>query len=143
MKAIKLDVKLFGKLSQEWSERALKHMLTALFEIDKDYLEFYPNTPPLYRSGIIYCGEEGTENWQPIPKMLVEGRADCEDLACYRAAELSVRGVDAHPFLRRGLRGNKLLYHVLVRLPNGSFEDPSQKLGMNDPRVEGVCRRWA
>lgn len=145
MKAIKLDVKLFGrnKRYREWSKKVLGHMLTALFEIDKDYLDAFPNTISLYRSGIIYCQEDGTEDWQPIPNAIQTGVADCEDLACWRAAELVVnKGILAFPVLREKTSRDKIMYHVLVQYPNGSLEDPSKRLGMNNPRVERLCNQW-
>lgn len=55
------------------------------------------NYPSVYRSGLHYETEKGTEIWPDIPSLL-EGTmgpgvypgpfADCEDLACYRTAEL-------------------------------------------------------
>lgn len=145
MKAIKLDIELFGndKRYREWSKKVIQRMLTALFEIDKDYLDAFPKTAPLYRSGVVYCRENGTENWKPIPQVIKDGYGDCEDLACYRASELVKRkGIQARPILKEQVRGSLLLYHVLVKLPDGTFEDPSRKLGMNDARVEGLCDRW-
>jgi hypothetical protein len=53
--------------------------------------------PPLYRSGLHYETEKGTEIWPDIPSLLMGtmGKGtypghwgDCEDLACYRVAEL-------------------------------------------------------
>lgn len=57
---------------------------------------------------------------------------NCEDLACWRAAELRVRfGVQATPTFTYKVRANgSYLYHITVRLPDGRIEDPSRRLGM-------------
>jgi len=56
----------------------------------------------------------------------------CEDLACWRAAELVVRhGIQARPDFTCDARGDgSRLYHIVVRLPDGRIEDPSRNLGM-------------
>lgn len=57
---------------------------------------------------------------------------NCEDLACYRVAELRENEkVKAKPYAkwRRGPEGN-YHYHALVWLPDGRLEDPSLVLGM-------------
>jgi len=55
------------------------------------------NYPSVYRSGLHYETEKGTEIWPDIPSLLMGtmGKGiypgnwgDCEDLACYRVAEL-------------------------------------------------------
>lgn len=58
--------------------------------------------------------------------------SNCEDLACWRAAELRERyKVDAEPTFIWKLRPNGgYLYHILVRYPDGRIEDPSRTLGM-------------
>ncbi len=58
--------------------------------------------------------------------------SNCEDLACWRAAELRVReGILAEPTFIWKLRPNGgYLYHILVRYPDGRIEDPSRTLGM-------------
>lgn len=79
--------------------------------------------------------------WLPESDVIVH---NCEDLACYRVAELReseahrlpdgkvVRGgVKARPFAkwRRGSQG-QFNYHALVLRPDGRIEDPSLVLGM-------------
>jgi hypothetical protein len=58
--------------------------------------------------------------------------SNCEDLACWRAAELRVRhDVQAEPTFIWKLRANGgYLYHILVKYPDGRIEDPSRTLGM-------------
>lgn len=57
---------------------------------------------------------------------------NCEDLACWRVAELRVRfGIGARPTYTSQVRPDgSYLYHILVELPDGSIEDPSRNLGM-------------
>ena len=57
---------------------------------------------------------------------------NCEDLACWRAAELRVRyGIAAEPtFIWKVRPGGGYLYHIQVLYPDGRIEDPSRRLGM-------------
>lgn len=57
---------------------------------------------------------------------------NCEDLACWRVAELNVRqGIAAVPiFGFRTLSNGDVVYHIRVQYPNGQIEDPSRLLGM-------------
>lgn len=113
--------------------RMLGALLGALFEIDKAYLRDHPGVPELYQSGVRYKAEPlGKEDWRDIPRLLETRLGDCEDLACWRAAELAVRrNVDARPVYRwRELPSGATLYHIVVSLPNGQIEDPSARLGM-------------
>lgn len=97
-----------------------------------------PGTPELYKSGCKYIREkEGEEVWPTIGEIIKEGGGDCEDLACWRVAELRSLGVNARPAWRHrrvrfpsGIEG--ILYHILVYTPKG-FEDPSKLLGMSGP----------
>jgi hypothetical protein len=72
-------------------------------------------------------GAEGLrEDWCTAPVVAARGFGDCEDLACYRAAELQVRGIHARPDVIKFAR----VWHIVVRMPDGSVEDPSKRLGM-------------
>lgn len=84
--------------------------------------------PPLYLSGVRYRRErEGKEDWLgPVDAMRL-GYADCEDLVAWLVAELRERGVAAEPHIYSPRPG---LIHCVVRLPDGTIEDPSRKLGM-------------
>lgn len=80
--------------------------------------------PPLYDAGVKYERERGTEHWQPADELVKSGAGDCEDLSCYRVAELRRLGessafVDVVPAQRRGS------YHAIVRRATGEVEDPS------------------
>lgn len=126
-------VNLFnGPEQRARSGRALEIMLKALTAINLDFLLHNPNTPKLYDSGVIYQNEpRGREDWQDIPTTLLLGNGDCEDLACWRSAELQAQGIFARPVYRwRKLEGGGVLYHILVRWPDGRIEDPSKRLGM-------------
>ncbi len=114
-------------------ENVLMLLFEALIATNVAYLRARPQTPGLYASGIRYVEEPpGEEDWQDIPETLARGTGDCEDLACWRIAELRVRaGEHAHPFLKCAARDDGVLYHVAVRRLDGSLEDPSRVLGMH------------
>lgn len=122
-----------GPRERELSRKVLDVMLRNLFEIDVLYLRAHPETPLLYRSGVRYQEEpKGQEDWQDIPTTIGMGIADCEDVACWRAAELVVRyGIQARPVFKEQRRDDgSYLYHIVVRYPDGREEDPSRILGM-------------
>lgn len=122
---------LFGG-DQARTDRSIRVLLRALTAIDILWLLGHPSTPGIYESGVVYCEEPpGAEDWQDIPTCLRMGWGDCEDLACWLAAEYQVHGVDAEPFASaQKLDDGTTLYHIQVRLPDGRIEDPSRKLGM-------------
>lgn len=115
--------------------RALGALLLALYALDVAYLSARPDTPPLYLSGVCYRREPRAtrgivELWDTIPQVLAQGWGDCDDLAAWRAAELSVReGVYALPVLVEAIPGSAR-YHVVVWRSDGAWEDPSARLGM-------------
>jgi len=112
------------------SQKIILLLLKALVDINMDWLQRYPQTPSIYKSGVKYQREEGTEEWKSIPVLLKEKFGDCEDLGAWRAAELRVKGIDAKPYLKYHRKGNFYLYHVVVQWPDGRIEDPSRALGM-------------
>jgi len=77
------------------------------------------------------CGDVTTDTgrlYLPESDVVV---SNCEDLACWRVAELRLVGVDARPaFTCDVLPDGSYLYHIQVELPNGTLEDPSRMLGM-------------
>jgi len=128
------------------SQRALLWLLEALCRIDRELLQQRPY-PPLYDAGVRYIREEGTEEWLDIPHVLTAGGGDCEDLACWRVAEIWEAGGIARPYVRYRLIDGQFHYHVLVqhyrretqrtadgrvvsRLVPTKKEDPSRRLGM-------------
>ncbi len=126
------------------ANKAVRLLLFALTLTNIEYLRAHPETPLLYQSGVVYQEEPpGQEDWQDIPTTLALGYGDCEDLACWRAAELQVRsGIAAWPSFiwRRNPRSGGLLYHIQVSHPHAQVrvdgtrnwltEDPSRRLGM-------------
>lgn len=107
----------------------LRIMLDALVKLD--LLELSRNRfPPLYRAEVRYQREplfQGRfEQWKPISQIIRDGHGDCEDLACWRTAELKQAKVNAKPWLIK----HGTIWHVVVKLPDGSIEDPSRRLGM-------------
>ena len=143
-----LDIKLFRKDSSgkvpEYerirSQKAMLWMMEGLCRVNQDQLTLQRKlgkpVPLLYGSGIVYQREDGTEDWQDVYTTIEKGWGDCEDLACFRVAELrEVFGRKASPFVtyRRGPEG-EFHYHALVvcRSPDGTWrlEDPSRKMGM-------------
>ena len=123
----------------------LQLALDVLTHLDALTLANNPNIPPLYASGVRYARESrligegrevpaldpvsGTveERFNHLSRVLEIGAGDCDDLACWRAAELQVRaGIPARAVPVRSDTG----WHVVVRLPDGSIDDPSARLGM-------------
>jgi hypothetical protein len=116
--------------------KSLNILLECLTLLNQHYLYENPSTPQLYRSGVRYQMEPpGSEDWLTIPEVLSRGVGDCEDLACWLAAEYRNQGYIAQPFAARvPNRGPKPLYHVRVRLHGGKqIVDPSRALGMPAP----------
>lgn len=116
-------------------ERELNAALAVLTVIDVLQLKWH-RLPPLYGSGVFYEREHaktcwkptrgGCEDWLSAVQVLNQGKGDCEDLACWRASELIVRGERARAVAQRTREG----WHITVRRGDGSHEDPSRILGM-------------
>lgn len=129
-----------GRKNRELSNANLGVLLSALTEINVLELNAYPHIPDLYTSGVRYENEPvGVEDWTDILTTISRGYGDCEDLACWRAAELRVRhGIDARPYFSfRKVGPGKTLYHIQVAYPDGRIEDPSKALGMGLKRSPG------
>ena len=131
----------------------LRDALESLTRTDMRYLMANPRTPALYCSGaacrvhpVRYQMEPpGAEHWASIPTVLAQGWGDCEDLACWRAAELRLNGhprayafpieLGTAPMVAGG--PSVRLIHILVNRDGGcdfsQVEDPSTVLGM--PRI--------
>jgi hypothetical protein len=129
-----LAVDLFdGDEERQLSHRALCFMLVGLTELAAFQLKCHPEWPDLYDSGVRYEEEPpGQEDWQDPKTCLDLGTFDCEDGACWRAAELNVRyHIKAYPtFLWRKRPNGSYLYHIQTKYPDGRIEDPSRRLGM-------------
>ncbi len=129
---IALRLSLFrGERERAYSERVLKGLLRALTRANLAYLQTHSLAPLLYRAGVRYRAETfPSEQWKGIAEVIRDRHGDCEDLACYRSAELIARGLSAQPVFRWRALGRLSIYHILVRYPDGSIEDPSLLLGM-------------
>lgn len=124
-------------------DETLGYLLDCLMFIDCAQLAKFQRIPLIYNSGVGYYHDGKDDPWMDVLSILSEHRSalargtravvDCEDLACWRAAELRVRfGVMATPcWVRRIREDGKQLVHIFVKLPDGTYEDPSKILGMN------------
>ncbi len=141
MRQVSFRLQLFGSEAERASsERILRVLLRALAAADVEYLRAHPNTPALYESGVRYRAERvPREFWKGVAETLQDRHGDCEDLACWRCAELVVRErIAAEPVFRYRRVGRLSVYHILVRYPDGRIEDPSVVLGMGQG---GATRR--
>lgn len=84
--------------------------------------------PPLYRSGVRYRRERGTENWKNCEQVFRSEHGDCEDLSAWRVAELRRAGEWGAYCLV--IKTGPSLWHVQVMRADGYVEDPSVILGM-------------
>lgn len=115
----------------ESAPRYVEHALEGLARIATEQISTGA-FPLLYRSGVRYERERGTENWQTPAEVIETGRADCEDLSAYRVGELRASGVDPGARVVIVRTGPRTL-HAVVRRSDGSTEDPSRALGMRGP----------
>lgn len=132
MHKITIKCHIFKKnVSRTYSQKVILYFLEAMVNCNREWIRRNPKTPSLYKSGCRYVREYETEEWLDIPTIILAGGGDCEDLACWRVAELRNQGIKCQPFIRWRKFGDFYLYHVLVLYPNGRMEDPSKILGMN------------
>jgi len=119
------QLRSFDVIDSDARGRVLGLLLEALVVANIEYLG-------IYESGVVYEEEpEERENWQDIPETLGLGNGDCEDLACWRIAELRFRAKEhATPFIRWREVGTRTVYHIAVLRTDGTIEDPSRLLGM-------------
>ena len=125
-------LRAFDTLSEDAKVTTLVRMLEALTAVNEAWLYENPHAPMLYESGIRYEEEPpGRDDWQDIPETLLLRVGDCEDLGCWRVAELRTRVREhAVPYVKKSLSGHRTVYHVAVRRADGRLEDPSRILGM-------------
>jgi hypothetical protein len=120
-------------------EGVLRVCLLAQSLINADLLK-YRKFPLIYESGVRYQMEpRGLEEFRDIPTILKNGCGDCDDLACWRVAELWMRfGINARPVFTCRMQPNGMrMYHILVQYPDGHIEDPSLILGMGRGDIRG------
>ena len=98
MPPITMNLTLFREpTDQARSQLAMLWLMEALVRINQSHIRQGEELakrrigvpyPPLYRSGLHYEREPpGQEVWPDIPRIIEAGWGDCEDLACWRAAE--------------------------------------------------------
>lgn len=137
---VTFDLKLFtGPDDVKRSRKDLLALMHALSYINLTYIQAQfaagKAVPSIYKSGVSYQAEEHTEIWQDIPTLLENRFGDCEDLACWRVAELNFAGIKAKPYLKwRNTGPRQSVMHATVAWPDGRIEDPSAALGMNGTR---------
>lgn len=107
---------------------ALEALLEGLVLLNLWLLAERSALPPLYRSGVVYQRERGTERWQTVEQVFKAGRGDCEDLCAWRVAEL--RRAGEHGAVAIVDKTGPRLWHVRVMREDGTIEDPSRILGM-------------
>lgn len=117
-------------------ERCIEAMALSHALINQEYLNEFPQTPPLYESGVTYC-DSGKfarfDDWYDIPSAMKLGCANCATLVPWRLAELWRSGVtNAEPLaIEQVLRDGNTLFHLLIRFQGSDkTEDPSINLGM-------------
>lgn len=139
MYIIGFKLRAFGP-SIPLNRRILSLLLEALTETNVAILRTQGSRiPPIYESNVRYRRESiGQEDWCDILEILRLGFADCEDLACWRVADLRVREgeLGARAFIKgpKKLPGGVMMYHIQVQRADGSIEDPSAELGMGSNR---------
>ena len=127
----------FDSLAPEAKVTILYGLLDSLILADMLWFKANPRCPGVYDTPLVYQAEEiGRDDWRDIPSVLEHKGGDCEDLGCYRVAELRFRhGEPAQPYVTSKLVKSKrygtfTLYHIRVKRADGSIEDPSKILGM-------------
>ena len=144
MPKIELRLQMFrGDWDQIWSQQRLLWAMEGLCRINQTHIrqmDAFKNRgliqqpyPAVYRAGIHYETEKGTEIWPDIPSLYsgTMGKGvypgawgDCEDLACVRVAEY--RELPWH--YARPFPGNqKLVERADPRFPQGESELADQK----------------
>jgi len=106
----------------------LEAMVELLVTVDRVYLRRRPNLrlPPLPEA-VRY---QRTDDWLPTPVLYFQGYGDCKSLAAHRIATLREKGKVAKPVFRFDERPTGFMYHILVQVSAGGFEDPSKECGM-------------
>lgn len=130
-------LKCFETISDDAKFGVMHFLLEGLIAANIAYLLRNPRCPPLYQAGVRYEVEpEGRDEWQDIPDTLMRRNGDCEDLACWRVAELRMAGersAKTHVTVSQMMAPSgamQTVFHIQVRRANGSIEDPSRMLGM-------------
>lgn len=119
-----------------WSEQGVRVACGMLTALNRTYLRnaksLGKRIPRLYDAGVRYRKQpRGRERFLGIPQVLARRSGDCDQLACWRAAELQEQGIDARAV---PISQSDNLFHIIVKWPDGRLEDPSRRLGMGANR---------
>lgn len=121
-----------ARQSSETFARTVRALLEAMTLPARDEVVI---TGPLYGSRVRYAREgDGRETFASPVLVAHRGYGDCAHLCLWRVAELRNAGVPATYDIYIQERSRSRLFHVRVRLPDGSIEDPSIRLGMPEPK---------
>lgn len=121
--------------SRRARERVIEHLITGHALVALEYLNAFPQTPMLYRSGVRYVGDKPGQRfdaWRDIPTVLETLTGDCDDLVPWRLAELWRSGVQSAraSVIEQKKPEGGIVYHVFIGGVRGGTEDPSRILGM-------------
>ena len=116
--------------SDEDNAMVLAVLLEALTACDIIFLK-RSKVPKLYKAGVTYGR---TRVWDSIPDLYARRYGDCKSLTAARCAELRMAGEDAKPVFRfaQNEQTGHRDFHILVQRGNGTYEDPSRTLGMDE-----------
>lgn len=130
--------------------KALYRLLNTLVDLNLDWLAEYPDTPPLYRSGVRYQAEPpGAEDWDGLATCYARGWGDCEDLVAIRCAELNRAGIAARPLINRTkIPSGGTMFHIVCLWPKPWWQygnsppfQPARgliKTGTDEDQIEDV-----
>jgi hypothetical protein len=121
-----------ARQSSKTFAKTVRGLLEAMVLTSRDEVDI---VGPLYRSGVRYKTEgKGRETFLSPVLVKARGYGDCAHLALWRVCELRNASVAAtfDIWIQEG-SGTRRTFHVRVRLPDGSIEDPSVTLGMKVP----------
>lgn len=121
------------ELTVPWTVQGVRIACAALTTLNRLIMRAVPvltggkRVPPLYKARVRYRRQRGRERFLPCIVVMARRSGDCDQLACWRAAELQEAGIKARavPY-----RVNARTMHVIVVHPDGRREDPSKLLGM-------------
>lgn len=107
-----------------------RYVYEAMIDANRRFIEANPDFPKLYDSGVVY-DYSGTFEFVDCATTYFRGKGSCGHLTAWRIAELRNEGKKATIHLDpQGEMDGFFTYHVLIRLGDGSTEDPSVILGM-------------
>jgi len=125
-----IDTAFTASSSNRENATALRALMDCLVDLDVLCLRAFPDTPPLYESGVFYRLMPYRYPWDTVPTLYARGYGDCKSLAAARIAELRLQGMDATPVFRHLSNSKGTMFHILLWRGDGQWECPSRALGM-------------